>query len=86
MNAELAKHLWRSSDVRGALKKEAFRLFVFVTVYIGTVACFRYIREMPIAEGVLSASIGMAAVVVAWLLSAIRALRAVLREHGHLGR
>ena len=72
--------------MRGALKKEAFRLFVFITVYIGTVACSRYIQEKPIAEGVLSASIGMAAVVVAWLLSAIRTLRAVLREHGYLER
>lgn len=86
MNAELARKLWKSPDVRNGLKKEAFRLLVFITVYIGSIAYFRYIRGKPVVDGVLSASIGMAAVMFAWLLSVIRTIRAVLREHGFLER
>ena len=86
MNAELARHICRSAAVRSGLKKEAVRLLVFVTIYIVSAACVRYFREKPIQEGVLSAAIGMAGVVLAWMISVVRIIRAVLREHGLLAR
>lgn len=82
MKQGLAKHLWRSIEVRRALKKEAWRLLVFVGIYVGTVAVVRYVREKPIVDGVLSALLGAFAVALAWLISVIRTLRVVLRDHG----
>ena len=86
MNRELVRHLWQSPEVRTALKKELLRLLVYIVVGVGAVACFRVLREKPVAEGVLSASIGMLAVALAWLISVIRTVRAILREHGYLER
>jgi hypothetical protein len=84
MNAKLAKHLLRSPHVRAALKKELWRLFVFVVIYIGVTAASRYFCEKPIYDGVLSASFGAAGVILLWLISAVRTLRAALREHSLL--
>jgi hypothetical protein len=84
MNAALLKYLWCSPEVRSLLKKEAWRLFCFVAIYVSVTALSRYVREKPVIEGVLSAAIGAAGVVLAWLVSAIRTLRSVLREHGML--
>ncbi len=86
MTTTLAKHLWRSPEVRSVLRKEVWRLLIFAVIYIGTVAVSRYIREKPIFDGVLSAFFGAFAVALAWLISAIRTLRAVLRDHGVLQR
>jgi uncharacterized membrane protein len=86
MKSNLVKHLWASMEVRSALKKEAIRLLMFVVIYIGTIALIRYSKEESIQKGILSASVGMAAVTLAWLLSAIRTIRAVLRENGLLER
>jgi hypothetical protein len=81
MNAALARHLWESPEVRNALKTEAARLLWFVVPYVGGVALSRYLREQPLFEGVLAAVIGAVAVALMWLVSAVRTLRAVLREH-----
>jgi hypothetical protein len=86
MNATLAKHLWRSPDVRRALKKEGWRLLTFAVIYVGTVAVSRSLREKPVFDGVLSTSIGAGAVALAWSVSALRTLRAVLRDHDMLKR
>jgi hypothetical protein len=83
-NAQLAKHLLRSPHVRAALKKELWRLLVFVAIYVGVTAASRYFREKPIYEGVLSAAFGAAGVALLWLISAIRTVRAALREHSLL--
>ena len=84
MKSNLAKHFWASTEVRSALRKEAMRLVIFVVIYIGTIALIRYSKEESIQDGILSASVGMAAVVLAWLLSAIRTIRIALRENGLL--
>lgn len=81
MDASRTKHLWRSSEVRSALGKEAWCLFVFVVIYVGTVAVSRYLREKPAFEGFWSAAIGAVAVILIWLVSAVRTLRAVSREN-----
>lgn len=81
MDASRTKHLWRSSEVRSALGKEAWCLFVFVVIYVGTVAVSRYLREKPAFEGFLSAAIGAVEVILIWLVSAVRTLRAVSREN-----
>jgi len=86
MNRELIRHLWRSPEVRTALQKELLRLFIYVVSGIATVTCVRLLQEKPVAEGVHSASIGMLAVMLAWLISAVRTVRAVLRENGYLER
>lgn len=86
MNTKLTKHLLKSPHVHTAVKKELWRLVVFVVIYVGAAAASRYFREKPVFEGVLSASIGAAAVLLMWLISAIRTLRAVLREHALLER
>jgi uncharacterized membrane protein len=86
MKSDLAKHLWASTVVRSALKKEAIRLLMFVVIYSGTIALIRYSKEESIQAGILSASIGIAVVILAWLLSAIRTIRIVLRENGLLER
>jgi hypothetical protein len=72
--------------VRAVLTKELLRLLVYSGVGISAVVCFRIQREKPVAEGVTSASIGALAVALAWLISAIRTVRAILREHGYLDR
>jgi uncharacterized membrane protein len=86
MNAELAKRIWASPDFRSGLKKEVLRLLLYVTVPILAVACSRYFREKPIMDGIIGTSIGMIGVILLWLVSAIRTIRAVLREHGLLER
>ena len=86
MNRELAKHLMKSGEVRSALKKEALQLVIYVTVSISAVACLRYFTNRPMADGLWSVSVGMLGIIFMWLLSAIRTLRAVLREHGYLER
>jgi hypothetical protein len=86
MNIERAKYLWSSQSVRRALKKECFRLLLFMTLYLGTTVVIRYIREKPIREAVFSVGIGLMVVILAWLVSCVRTLRAVLREHGMLHR
>lgn len=86
MKSDPAKHLWASTAVRSALRKEAIRLVIFVVIYTGTIALIRYSKEESIQDGILSASVGMAAVVPAWLLSAIRTIRIALRENGLLER
>ena len=86
MKSDLAKHLWASTVVRSALKKEAIRLLMFIVIYIGTIAFIRYSKDESIQDGILSASVGMAAVTLAWLLSAIRTIRGALRENGLLER
>jgi uncharacterized membrane protein len=86
MKSDIAKHLWASTVVRSALKKEAIRLLMFVVIYSGTIALIRYSKEESIQDGILSASIGIAVVILAWLLSAIRTIRIVLRENGLLER
>jgi hypothetical protein len=86
MKSELVKYLWASTEVRSALKKEAIRLLVFGVICIGTIALIRYTNEESVQDGILSASIGMAAVTLAWLVSVIRTIRAVLCENGLLER
>ncbi len=86
MDAALTKHLWRSPEVRSALKKEAGRLLLFAVIYVGTVALSRYVREKPMLEGIFSATLGAAGVFLMWLVSAVRTLRAVLRENDLLHR
>ncbi len=84
MKTDLLKHLWASADVRKALRKEALRLLVFIAFYIGFIALGRYAEERSIQEGISSASIGVAAFSLMWVLSVIRTIRAVLRENGLL--
>lgn len=86
MNANPAKHLWESPAVRHALKKEAVRLLWFVLLYVGAAALSRYIRDKPLFDGILSASIGAVAVGVIWLISAVRTFRAALRQHDLVGK
>jgi hypothetical protein len=86
MNTTLAKYLWQSPEVRRALKKEAWRLALFAALYVVSAAVIRYVRDEPIVDGVLSALIGAAVVALMWLVSVVRTLRAVMREHGLLSR
>jgi uncharacterized membrane protein (DUF485 family) len=84
MKTDLLKHLWSSADVRNAVRKEALRLLVFMVLYIGFIALGRYTEERSIQEGISSASIGVAAFSLMWVLSVIRTIRSVLRENGLL--
>ena len=84
MNTQLAKQIWKSREFRSGLKKELLRLLLYITVSFLTVVCSRYLREKSIVEGVIATAIGMVAVILIWLVSAIRTIRAVLREHGLL--
>ena len=61
-------------------------MFIYIAIYIAGAAISRYLREKPMLDGVLSAAVGAAAVILAWLISAVRTLRATLREHGFLNR
>jgi hypothetical protein len=86
MNLALAKHLWRSPAVRAALRKEFWRLLFFVVFYVGAVAASRSLRGLPLTEGLMAATVGAAAVILIWIISAIRTVRTALREHGLLER
>jgi hypothetical protein len=86
MDVKLAKHLWRSPAVRSGFRKEAIRFLVFVGVYISVAVGMRYFREKPFQETVWSATFAMAGFVLAWLICAIRTVRAVLRQEKLLDR
>jgi uncharacterized membrane protein len=85
MDSRLLAHLWKSPEVRNALKKEALKLLLFVIIYVGSVGAFRYFTDRPIREGLLSAAFGAFAIVLAQSVAVIRTIRAVLREHSLLG-
>jgi uncharacterized membrane protein len=85
MNATLASQLWKSPAVRVALKKEALRLFAALAVGLGIAVYIRYFTgSIPSREGLLSIVVGVVAIVVLWLVSLVRTLRSVLREHSLL--
>ncbi len=64
--------------------KEVARLLTFVLLYIGGVALSRYLRDKPMGEGLAGAGFGALGIAAAWGVSAIRTVRAVLREHALL--
>jgi len=86
MKTSLAKHLWTSPPVRSALRKEALRLFVFIALCLGFTAAASHFKGEPVRDGVVSAGIGLLAIVLVWILSVIRTIRAALRDNGLLQR
>lgn len=86
MNVTVLKHLWRSAEVRNALKKELWRLALFITLCIGVVAVNRYFSGRPITEGILSAAMGAFGITLMWLVAAVRTVRKELREQDLLDR
>ena len=84
MNARLIQHLWTSPIVRAALKKEIVRLAVFIASGLIAIVCVRYFTGRSIQEGLFSSLIGVATVLVFWLVSVLRTVRRVLRENSLL--
>jgi hypothetical protein len=85
MNMTLAKHLWRSANVRSALKKEALHLvaclsllavYSFGEIYVGK----------PVAYSIEMAIGGSLIVTLLWLAYVLSTVRVVLREHSQLKR
>lgn len=76
--------LWRSPDVRDALGFELRRLVLFISIYVGTIVCFRYLTDRPIRDGLLSSLIGGVAIMLWWTIAVVRTVRRVLREHASL--
>jgi len=81
MNQQLREHLWRSPDFREALKKEIYKLLCFGFFFILAIVAFRYLTDKPIAEGFYSALIGVFGILIAWVVSALRTIHDVLKEH-----
>ena len=85
MNTKLASHLIRSSAVRSALKKEALRLLLGVVIGIGVAACIRYLTgRIPSRDGLLSIAFGIGAILLLWIVSLVRTIRAALRDQSLL--
>lgn len=84
MDARLKTFLWRSSEVRSLLKKEALRIFTFIAVYLVTIVCFRYFTARSISEGFIGGIVGAFAILLMWLVAVVRTIRQVLREHSLL--
>ena len=66
------------------MKKEALRLLLFVVICLGVFVGLRIYKVEPIMERLPSILLSITAVLLVWLVSAIRTVRAVLSEHGHL--
>jgi hypothetical protein len=84
MDAQLKTFLWRSSEVRSLLKKEALRMFIFIGVYLITIVCFRYFTGRSLREGLIGGVAGAFAIFLMWLVAVVRTIRQVLREHSLL--
>jgi hypothetical protein len=80
MKPSIWKHLFESRDVRKCLVREAVKLAFYLGMVMLGVVLIRYLTDRPILEGVASAAIGCAAIAIATMVSAIRTVRAVLRE------
>lgn len=80
MKPSIWKHLLASRDVRRCLVSETVKLAFSLGMMILGVVLFRYLTGRPIQEAVASAAIGCAAIAAAVIVSAVRTIRAVLRE------
>ena len=82
MDAKLRAFLWRSPDVRRALRKEVLRFGVGVAAGLALAVSVRwYLGRMPSTEAIWGAALGVAAIFFSWVLAVIRTIRSVLREN-----
>ena len=84
MDAQLKTFLWRSSEVRSLLKKEAMRIFSYIAVFLIAIVCFAYFAERSIYEGLIGGVAGASVLFLMWLVAVVRTIRQVLREHSLL--
>lgn len=84
MNSKLARHLCNSVEVRAALKKEALRLLALVCFTLVLAVGIRYFTERPLLKRFDSLWVTLAAIALIWLVSVVRTVRRVLREHSLL--
>jgi hypothetical protein len=81
MTPQLKTLLLKSPTVRRAFRKEVFGLMRWLIGYVVAIAAFRYFTDRPLREGILSALVGAAAVILIWCLSVTKTIRSVLHEH-----
>jgi hypothetical protein len=87
MKAKLMYDLWRFPPFRSALKKEAGHFLLGSAVGLGVAVFVRWYLGWTFSrDGLLSTAIGVGALVLLWLVSVVRTIRAVLREHSLLAR
>jgi hypothetical protein len=87
MKTKLVYDLWRDPPFRSALKKEALHFLLGVAVGLSIAAFVRWYLGWSFSrDGMISTVIGVITLVLFWLVSVVRTVRAVLREHLLLAR
>jgi len=87
MTPKLALDLWRFPPFRRNLMQEARRFALGLLLGSLLVAVYRQFSGRGFPAGyLLDIALGLATISLSWVLSVVRTLRAVLREHGLLER
>lgn len=86
MNAKLLRHLCSSPIARAAFARECRTVFLSIVVFVAASVGYRYWRGQPTVEDAAEIALGVATILLVWLIALIRTVRATLREHGLLER
>lgn len=80
MKAKLMYDLWRFPLFRSALKKEVRHFFLGSLLGLGIAAVRWYFDLSYSRDGLISLAFGIFGIILLWLVSVIRTIRAALRE------
>jgi hypothetical protein len=84
MNSKLLLHLWKSPELRAALKKEVKWPVMFVCFSLLFAMAMRYFTDRPFLDGLDSLFVSLAAGLLVWVVSVFRTIRHVMRENSLL--
>lgn len=87
MKAKLLYDLWKFPPFRSALQKEAFRFLLGSALGLGIALLIRWSLGLSYSrDGLISLAFAFVGIALLQLVSMVRTLRAVLREHDLLER